>query len=125
MFHVFVSYAYEDRAHKENVARWAAQGLLGDVRVTGETADVRPEGDDAIRKHLAARLRPCNALLVLVGQNSHNRPWLDYEVQFAKSHHIPVFVARVPGTTGAPPPAVRSYTLLTLDPSALRRAFGT
>lgn len=122
---VFVSHVFEDRAYRDQINGWAQRGLLGDVVITGETADVRQGGDRAIQSHLNPYLKGAGALLVLVGQNSHNRPWLDHEVQHAQSHHKKILVVRIGGTNGAAPPAVRGYGELLLDPTAIRRALGT
>ena len=125
MKHAFVSYVYEDRGSKNTLDEWARGGRLGQMQLISETDDVRPLGDSAIRDHIARRLRPCTVLLVLVGDNSHNHPWLDYEVQFAKSHSLSVVVCRLPGTRGAAPSAIRGLTEVTFEPGALRRALGT
>lgn len=122
---VFVSHVFEDRAYRDQLDGWARRGLLGDVVITGETADVRQGGDRAIQGHLNPYLKGAGALLVLVGRDSHNRPWLDHEVQHALSHHKKILVVRIPGTTGAAPMSVRGHSELLMDPSAIRRALGT
>lgn len=119
---VFVNHKFEDGPYKDKLARWAAEGLLGDVTITGETEDVRQHGAAAIKAHLGDRIRGAGVLLVLVGADSHNRPWVDYEVQFAQSHRVRVVVVRIPGTRGAAPPAVRQFPEVAFEPSAIARA---
>ena len=120
---VFVSYVYEDKAHFDNVRRWAEQGLLGDnVVVTTEAADVRQHGTASVREHLKARIQGAAALLLLVGNDTHNHEWVRLELSWATSANRLVLAARVPGTTGAAPVGFQHHPLMPLDPSSLRKA---
>lgn len=119
---VFVSHIYEEKPYKDKLTRWANDRRLGNVVITGETHDVRQGGHRAITQHLSPRLKGAGALLVLVGDDSHDRPWLDYEVQHASSHHKRIVVVRIPGTDGAAPRAVRGYGEVAFEPSAIRYA---
>ena len=49
---VFISFVYEDKKYRDQVEKWARDGLLGEVTVTGEKADVRQNGSGAIRRDL-------------------------------------------------------------------------
>lgn len=119
---VFISYKYEDIQWKNKIKKWEEGGLLGPyVVVTGEEEDVRINGETAIKNHLSPKLLGMSVLLVLVGQDSHNRPWVDYEVQHAKSHHKKIIAVRIPGTTGATPVAIRELVLIPLDPNSLKK----
>lgn len=122
---VFVSYDYADRAYLAQIRNWANQNLLGAVTITGETEDHRQGGAGAIRNHISPKLTGAAAVLVLVGDNSHNRPWVDYEVNHALSAHKLVIPARLPGTTGASPVPIRSTREVAFSASAIRRALGT
>jgi hypothetical protein len=120
---LFVSHVYEDRKHYEDVRRWGAEGKLGDgVVVTGETADVREGGYVAIERHLKPRIQGAAAVLVLVGNNTHNHEWVRHELAWATSAAKLVLAARVPGTTGAAPNGFQHLPLITLDPSTLLKA---
>lgn len=123
---VFISHVYEDRHHRDAIRRWASQGHLGNnIAITGESADVRQGGDVAIRAHLAPKLRGASVVLVLLGNDTHNHPWVEYEAQFAQSHHVRILSVRIPGTTGAAPPNMRGQAEVSMDPSAIRAALGT
>lgn len=123
---LFISHVYEDYRHRDMVRAWAQQGQLGfNVVVTGESADVRQGGDAAIRAHLAPKLRGASAVLVLLGNDTHNHPWVEYEAQFAQSHHVRVLPVRIPGTSGAAPPNLRWQTEVSMNPAAIRAALGT
>ena len=119
---VFVSHVYEDKSYVERLDQWARQGLLGDVVITGEAADFRQGGDQAVRKHLSPRLTGAGAVVVLVGRDTHNHQWVDYEIQHALSQHKKVVAVRIPGTTGAAPMALRGYPEVVMDPTTIARA---
>ncbi len=122
---VFISHVFEDRGAKDLIRSWADAGQLGPgIIVTGESADVRLGGDPAIRAHLAPKLRGAAAVLVLVGNDTHNHPWVEYEAQFAQSHQVRAITVRITGTRGAAPANLRWATEVPLDPVAIRRALG-
>ena len=124
-YSLFISHVYEDMRARDSVGRWARDGLLGaGVVVTGESEDHRPWGHGAIRKHISPKLRGASAVVVLVGNDTHNHHWVAYEAQHALSDGKKVVVARIPGTTGAVPEVLRSLREIPLDPTALRRALG-
>lgn len=118
----FVSYAWPERDQKEQLVRWGQSGLVGDWVFMGERDDVRVDGAAAIKAHLRTRMQGAAALVVLVGNISHDRPWIDYEVNHALSERMPVVVVRVKGTTGAAPRAVRGFAETIMDPSSIRVA---
>ena len=119
---VFVSYVFEDKRFKDKIHDWAGDGKLGAVTVTGESKDVRQGGDSAIRNHLSPLLRGAAALLVLVGSDTHNHDWVQYEVAHAQSHHKKILVVRIPNTSGAAPPSVRKLDEIPFEPRAIREA---
>lgn len=123
---LFISHVFEDARYRDIIRAWAAQGSLGrEVVVTGESADVRQGGEAAIRAHLAPKLRGASAVLVLLGADTHNHPWVEYEAQFAQSHNVRVFLVRIPNTRGAAPPNLRWQSELAMDPATIRAALGT
>lgn len=98
----FISYVYEDRAHADTIKQWADKQLLGGWTAVMEEADVRSQGEKRVKEHISPRIRSCSALLLLVGANTHNHAWIDYELQHAKSSGLSVLNVRIPNTTGAP-----------------------
>jgi MTH538 TIR-like domain (DUF1863) len=118
---VFVSFVFEDKAHFDAVKRWAEEGKLGaDVVAIGETKDVRQDGDKAIEEHLKPRIRGAAAVLLLLGNNTHNHDWVRYELKVATSFGKKIVVARIPGTTGAAPDGFGHLAPVVLDPSAIK-----
>jgi len=119
---IFISHKYEDHSYRDQVKDWAKKGLLGDVEIVTETQDMRQGGDGAVRGHLRPIVASADAAVVLVGQDTHNRPWVDEEVHNLRSAGKPVVPVRLPNTTGAPPPEVRNQKLNDYSPAALKQA---
>ena len=120
---VFVSHVYEDMAARNNLITWAQRGLLGpDVVITGESEDVRQHGQRAIQSHLSPKLQGAAAVIVLVGNDTHNHRWIEYEAQHALSNRKLVIPVRIPGTTGAAPPVIARLPMVTMDPTAIAQA---
>ena len=122
---LFVSYVYEDKRFFDEVRAWATRGALGDVTVTGEAADVRQDGAAAIEAHLKPKIQGATAVLVLVGNDTHNHDWVRRELAWATSANKRVLAARLPGTTGALPLGFTHRHPLPFDPSSIRKVLGT
>ena len=75
-----------------------------------------------MRDHLSPRLTGAGAVVVLVGQDTHNRQWVDYEVQHALSQNKKVVPVRIPGTTGSAPPALQGVPEVAMEPTAIAKA---
>ena len=119
---IFISYVYEDKAHRDAVERWFNDNLVGFDRVSiAESEDYRQDGEAAIKNYLKPKLRGCAAVLCLVGDNTHNSHWVQYELDVATSLNKQIVPARVPGTRGAAPARHRNLPISPLDPSTLRK----
>lgn len=100
---IFISRLYEDKKHADNLKKWQTRGLLDGYTITFETKDLRNQGENAIKEYLKRKVNGATALLVLVGDDTHNHKWIKYEVDLANSYHKKVFWMRIPNTTGAKP----------------------
>lgn len=120
---VFGSYKYEDKKWKDKAEEWSKEDRLGDnVRVTGESKDVRLSGDNAVKKHLSPKVKGSSDMLVFIGDNTHNSKGVDYEIQNAKSSGKRVIPVRIPGTKGAAPESIRQEKMIAFDPDAIKKA---
>ncbi|MBK8265089.1 MAG: hypothetical protein IPK80_27630 [Nannocystis sp.] len=55
---IFVSYVYEDKRHRDNVAGWFAKQAVGPNRVMiAEALDRRQQGENAIKDYLRPLIR--------------------------------------------------------------------
>ena len=61
-------------------------------------------------------------LLVLVGKNTHNRQWVDYEIHHAKSQGLKVLWTQIPNTNGAAPKEIRKLTPIPFNINSVREA---
>lgn len=123
MSRAFVSYPYGDAASfRGQLARWARDGLLGSATIVHEKEDVRSQGKHEIDRYLRSVMQDCDTLLVLVGENTHNRPWLDREAEVAISRNMRIVLVRLPGTRGAPPAALRNSPSIAWSPAEIKRA---
>lgn len=123
---VFVSHVFEDGSAVGRLRDWAGSGRLGpNVVVTGETADVRQKGDRAIREHLNPKVEGASAVVVLVGNDTHNHGWVDHEVREARKHNKAIVAVRLPGTRGAAPASLAGVPEVAFEPDAIRKALGS
>lgn len=120
MYSIFVSYKFEDNKYLEIIKKWGIEQRFGkEITITSEKEDVRINGTDAIKRHLNQFLNGMAILLVLVGQDSHNRPWVDYEVNYALQHHKKIILVQIPKTNGGPPKMVKTRIVHPFDPNAI------
>lgn len=102
---------------------WNRQGSLGQgITFTTEMDDVRQHGEAAIKQHIRPYIHGAGAVLVLVGDDTHKRSWIDYEVAVALSERRRVIPVRIPNTYGAAPLDIRNFPLVAWDPASLRVA---
>ncbi len=119
---VFVSYVFEDREFVLQLERWASNRLLGPVNIIKQEQDIRIQGKDIVRQRVKDTLFKCDALLVLIGQDTHNHDWIRTEVELANSYEpkIPVICIRIPNTRGARPQILTNYQETEFKATALK-----
>ena len=122
---LFISHVYEDLSARDSLLKWAESGRLGDsVVAAGESKDVRHLGHQAILDELNPKLHGASAVVVLIGNDTHNHHWVEHEASYALNVNKVVVAVRIPQTSGAPPPCLRDQTLVVFEPDAIRRALG-
>ena len=65
--------------------------------------DIRHEGKAAIEKYLRNLLDQCSIALLVVGNDSHNGRYLDYELSLTRNWNKKRCAVRLTGTTGGLP----------------------
>ncbi len=118
---IFISHVHEDAECIAQIELWKEQKLLGDVAITKEITDLRIHGEKAITDHLVPKIRGCAAVLVLIGNDTHNHEWISYEVQVAKMLNKKVIAVRIKKTTGKPPKILASQGLTKFNAAAIRK----
>lgn len=120
---IFISTIHEDSLYIKNLKKWTSKNLIGeDVKITCETEDKRQQGYNEIRNHIKPKIEGASAVVVLVGQDTHNHDWIKVEVELANSLNKKIIVARVPGTNGAIPPILNNKEVIAFDPNSIRKA---
>ncbi len=105
---VFLSYKWEDRKHandlKSNLKN--PNNLYRHIPLT-EREDYREKGKKYIRNYLKEIINDCEAILCLIGNNTHSSPWVFYELDVANSQSKKIVPLRIPNTTGGPPKLIK------------------
>ena len=107
---IFLSYKWEDR-ESANVL----EGLLKNPNnkyqhlTEREQEDVRNKGENAVKNYLKGIIQDCDALICLIGNDTHNATGVRYELEAAKSLSKKIVAVRIPQTTGGLPSILRSW----------------
>lgn len=118
---IFVSCVFEDSHLINTIKEWAKQGRLGEVAITHETEDKRHEGKDAIKEHLKNKIRGCAVILILLGNDTHNHPWIEAEVELANSFHKDIICVGIPNSNRSKPPILNKYLEIAFDPIVIKK----
>ncbi len=101
---IFVSYNFNDRA-VVNTVKSMTQNAGGkiDGKFVFVTNDVSDQGGKAIDQEIRSVMSGCDAALFVVGDNSHNSPWINREVELAVSKGLSLVATQLPNTFGGIP----------------------
>ena len=101
---IFVSYNFNDREVTKTV-KSMTQNVGGCVQgqfVFVEN-NVSRDGRSAIDAEIKKIMNDCDAALFVIGNNSHNSPWINREVELAISYGIKIVKTQLPSTNGGQP----------------------
>jgi len=116
---IFVSRVYEDNHYFKKLKKWEKDKLMDNYTFTCEKKDLRSKGYDVIRSYLKNMINGSAAVLVLVGDDTHNHDWIRVEIELAHSLRKPVICMRIPNTNGKRPAIIRKRKELNFDPNAV------
>ena len=74
------------------------------------------------KKSIERKINSAQVLLLLVGNNTHNRPWVDYEIHHAKCQGLKVLWTQIPDTNGAAPKEISKLTPIPFNINSIRDA---
>jgi hypothetical protein len=101
---IFISYKFNDRNVAHNVQTFfQPQGGICQGAPRYVENDVSDDGDEAIRREILRVMEPCVGVLFVVGNDSHNSSWIDWEAKMAIRHKKPMVALRFKGYTGGLP----------------------
>lgn len=107
---IFLSYKWEDRESANGL-----EGLLKNPNnkyqhlTEREQEDVRNKGENVVKNYLKGIIQDCDALICLIGNDTHNATGVRYELEVAKSLRKKIIAVRIPQTTGGLPSILRSW----------------
>lgn len=106
---IFVSYNFNDRSISHNVKGMSIDNN-GPVngRFVFVEGDVTSNGVAAIDEKIRKTMQNCDVALFLVGNNNHNSPWIEREVELATSKGLPILVMKLPDATGGAPQSLKN-----------------
>lgn len=119
---VFISYDASDRRYKNKILKWESQGKLGDVIITSlDDDDLWDDDENLLQDELVRKLQEAELVIVLVGDNNADHPWLDWEGEFCHQWGIRRFLMRIPYTTGAIPREFEVLEEIAYNPNAIEK----
>lgn len=110
MVKIFISYVSEDKGSMANVLQWTKDDPLIKVKFNSDKLLIdkfkehKQLTEPIITKELAELIDQSSAILILVGNDTHNKPWIEWEYNYAQNHNLKVGLMRVPNSTGASHP---------------------
>ncbi|NQZ11254.1 MAG: toll/interleukin-1 receptor domain-containing protein [Algicola sp.] len=101
---IFISYNFSDRIVNELVQCMMQKILTHlDGLVVFVIDDVSYNGPSAITWEVARLMDECDAALFILGENPHNSPWLEHEVECALSKGLSILLTQLPQTNAGTP----------------------
>ena len=98
---IFISYNFKDKQFAGSVKSFfQKQGGKCQGSPVYVTNDVSAGGSDAIDAEIKRVMKPCEAILFIVGDNSHNSPWINREAKLAISLGLGLVAIQIPNTHG-------------------------
>lgn len=101
---VFLSFCYKDDASKVQQIRQMGRMIEGQpILNANEFESIKRQGNKAIQKWIDDQLKYKQCLIVLIGENTANRPWVQYEIKKAHEKGMAMFgiyIHNLRGLTG-------------------------
>ncbi len=121
---IFISCLLEDKHLIGQLNAWSEAREFGDIMfIHAMQQDKVPEGDDAVYRHILEYMDKAVAIAVLVGKDTHNHDWIDWEVKKAKKRTKKIFCIRIPNTKGGVPPILNDYAIIEFKLEDLKKNF--
>jgi hypothetical protein len=101
---VFISYNYADKGLVHQIKDFfQPDGGLCQGKAVFVIPAVERLTEAEIDQLVKETMRSCEIVLFVIGDNSHNRPWVDREVELAQSLGRPRGAVQLPDTSGGLP----------------------
>jgi len=70
---------------------------------------------EEIQSYIRSLMNQCSIFSFLLGNNTHNGPWVLHEVNIALSRRMPIFAVQIPNTTGGLPPMLERRGIIVVE----------
>lgn len=113
---LFLSYKWEDRNYVNEL-----DGLLNNPTnqyrhdTNREKKDLRYKGEKKWKSYIRGMIRECDALICLIGKDTHSAPGVKYELEVAISLKKKIIPLRIPGTSSGTPPLISDLDIINWD----------
>jgi hypothetical protein len=97
MTKAFFSFYFDDDVFRAGQVRNMGQVDSDEPIKDQDWEQIKKGKDAAVQKWIADQMKKCDVAIVLVGQNTASRPWVDYEIRYAWNNHMPIFGIRIHG----------------------------
>ena len=110
---VFISYKWGDQNHAKDLDSFLnnPNNKYRHVAIR-ERDDYRGKGETAVRNYLKGLIGECDALICLIGNDTHNSEWVKYELDVANSQVKKIIPVRIKGTSGGTPSILKNKKIL-------------
>lgn len=121
--HIIVSCTFEDRKYLNKIQKWASQSKLGGkVYVIPQDDDYFYDEEGALLvDRITWAIKEASLVIVLVGENNLDHPWLDWEGEFCHQWQIRRVLLRIPYTTGPIPEEFKFLREIAYNPNAIEK----
>ena len=113
---VFLSYKWEDKKNANDLKAYLKNpnNKYNHIPIT-ERKDYRTKGEKYVRGYLKGIIGDCQALICLIGKNTHSSLWVAYELDVATSLQKKIIPVRIPDTSGGPPKRIKEQKILIVE----------
>jgi hypothetical protein len=118
---MFISYKYKDVKYRNDLNSMALNpnSILTHVPEF-ERKDLRNKGRDVIKNHLTEKMNGCSVMLCLIGTNTKDSNWVQYEIGVANNWKIPIIPIAI--SNGPVPVGIRNRTTVKFDAKTIQNA---
>lgn len=94
---IFVSYYHDsDKHYKRLLEAWSANDKFSlEFEDVSTDVSINSENEKYIKRRIADNIKQSDALVVLVGKESHQRPWIAWEINKAKEHKKKIVAIKI------------------------------
>lgn len=126
---IFVSYYYQiDNKYKNLLKAWSANDKF-DFRFADVSADIsiKSKTSSVIKRELAKKIKEADVFLVLVGEKSHKRAWVRWEISKARELGKPIVAVKINQEFQSPPELLSAGAVWarSFDYDAIKNAIGS